>query len=104
MGVVAPPQRSSRHRTSRCLVLLGYRTASPPPRPWASRLTLANPVFLCRASSTAGVAQWTATRPERLLPLLHPHGAAPVADPGISAASARWVTRMAGTPTASPAG
>ena len=76
--LVAPSQRTRGHRASRCLVLLRDRTAPPPGTglgPPAPRWQVA--CFGACAARPAGVAQRADPRPERLLPLLGPHGAAP---------------------------
>ena len=89
--LVTSSQRPHRHRPSRCLVFLWNRSA--PPAGTAGGLPLhplSHPLVLYRADSAAGLPERTSTRAQRLLPVLHPHGAAPGAHPGVSAAAALW--------------
>src|SRR5918997_4829369 len=102
MGLVPPPQRPPRHRTSRCLVLLRHR---PPPatiRVGSARVSRTNPVVLRRAPDTTDIAQRAGARPQRLLSVLRAHGPAPGADPDVPAVAPGRHTRLAAASPGEP--
>src|SRR5918994_4701402 len=104
MGMVTPPQRPPRHRTSRCLVLLRHRAIAAALRLGPARIPPPDSFLLCCTPDSAGIAQRAGARPERLLSVLGAHGPASGADPNVSAAAPGWNSRLAAASPGEPRG
>ena len=83
--LVAPSQRPPGHRAPRCPLFLRDRALAPPPAACRRRRAGASSASPRRCSCCC--PQRAGARPERLLPVLRPHGAAPAAHPGVPAAA-----------------